>query len=387
MTQADARNLKVAIVVTIIILLLLISMPAPAFSQGNQPPAIQNLVVNSGFEGGFQQDFGIGYGWGGFSNGNAVVGWNADSWAPVVSAGKYSQSVEIKDALSQDRYAGIYQTISVVPGEQYKLTIKGLIRSDEGSISLSDYGYRAQYAIDYNGETAWELLPASAWQELPWDEQPLANPDSQNYEFKTFETTITAQGDQLTLFIRGWKKWINKGTGIFNFDEISFVGPAPTGFQAPVAQAAAVANPEPPADSLPSTTTETATDASAQIAETDQEIQMADSTGAVEEAEPADQPATAEQVLAETDRQIEAVDQTEATSSGPTTGADTSTQADQSLPTHGTSGQVEPAPLPVSGLGSDGSVHYVLMISITLLLILLIGAIVATLRQRNVTTE
>jgi hypothetical protein len=381
MTQADARNLKVAIVVTIIILLLLISMPAPAFSQGNQPPAIQNLVVNSGFEGGFQQDFGIGYGWGGFSNGNAVVGWNADSWAPVVSAGKYSQSVEIKDALSQDRYAGIYQTISVVPGEQYKLTIKGLIRSDEGSISLSDYGYRAQYAIDYEGGTAWELLPPSAWQELPWDEQPLANPDSQNYEYKTFETTITAQGDKLTLFIRGWKKWINKGTGIFNFDEISFVGPAPAGFQAPVAQAAAVANPEQPSDSLPSTTTETTTDAATQMAETEEETQMADSTGAIEEAEPADQ------VPAETDRQMEAVSQSEATSLEPTTGADMSTQADQNLPTDGTTDQMEPAPLPVSGLGSNGSVHFVLIISISLLLILLIGAIVATLRQRNVTTE
>ncbi len=68
-----------------------------------------------------------------------------------------------------------------MPGEQYKLTLKGLVRSEEGDVSVSDYGYRLQYAIDYNGDTAWELLDSDAWQELPWDEQPLTLSDGASY--------------------------------------------------------------------------------------------------------------------------------------------------------------------------------------------------------------
>src|SRR5262245_14646333 len=224
---------KLGLVLSFVLALVVFYRPAPAFSQGDT--SIQDLIVNGGFEGGFQQEYGIGYGWGGFSNGNAVIGWNFDDWTAVVPAGKYAQRIEIQEALEQDRYAGIYQTISVVPGQQYKLTLKGLIRSEEGDIALSDYGYRLQYAIDYKGETAWELVPAADWKEMPWDEQPMADPSGGVYRIDTFETTITAQSERLTLFIRGWKKWINQGAGIFDIDEISFVGPAPEGFQSPVA--------------------------------------------------------------------------------------------------------------------------------------------------------
>jgi hypothetical protein len=352
MNHTDARSLKIAITVTIIIMVLLTYLPAPAFSQQDGLPKVQNLIVNGGFEGGFQEEFGIGYGWGGFSNGNAVVAWRFDGWQPVVAAGEYSQSIEIKDALSQDRYAGIYQTIPVVPGEQYKLTIKGLIRSDEGSIELSDYGYRLQYAIDYEGGTAWELVSPGAWAELPWDEQPLAEPEEQTYQLNTFEKTITAQGDELTLFVRGWKKWINQGTGIFNLDEISFVGQAPDGFQAPVAQAAAVESGSPAAG----------------------EDESAESM--VQAMEPAEDSAMAEEAQAQPESVAE-MDKMEGESE---MDASTQTTMDQTnkLP------MTEPAPLPVSGLGSDGSMWYVIIFAVATLLILLAGAITATVRQRRV---
>lgn len=387
MSKADTRSLKIAIVVTIAILLLLIYLPSPAFSQQNTPPTVQNLLVNGGFEGGFQQDFGIGYGWGGFSNGNAVVGWNFDTWDPVVAAGEYSQSIEIKDALSADRYAGIYQTISVTPGAQYKLTIKGLIRSDEGDITLSDYGYRLQYAVDYKGDAAWELLPASAWQELPWDEQPLANPESQNYKFNTFETTITAQGDKLTLFVRGWKKWINAGTGLFNLDEISFVGPAPAGFQAPVAQAASVGNVEqqPPAEMTDQAAAETEETAMAEETQT-QTAPPSDNTSAQAETTPTETTTMAETSTAETTPTEKTASESMAmtdTQTEPATQADTMLQAAPSGQPGNTT-QARAAELPVSGLGSDDSIPYVMMGGITLLLVLFVGAVTATLRQRNV---
>ena len=116
MSDSKANSLRLAIVGTIAVILLLIYLPAPAYSQQGEASRIQDLIVNGGFEGGFQEEYGIGYGWGGFSNGNAVVGWSFDDWSPVVADGSYSQQIQIKDALDQNRYAGIYQTVSVVPG-------------------------------------------------------------------------------------------------------------------------------------------------------------------------------------------------------------------------------------------------------------------------------
>jgi hypothetical protein len=363
MSNADTRRLKLAIAVTIMIILLLIYLPNPAFSQEGAPPTVQNLIVNGGFEGGFQPEYGIGYGWGGFSNGNAVVGWRFDSWAPVVADGKYSQSIEIKDALSSDRYAGIYQTLSVVPGQQYKLSLKGLIRSDEGDIKLSNYGYRLQYTVDYEGGTAWELVDVDAWVELPWDEQPLADPEAQSYQFKTYETTITAQGDKLTLFIRGWKKWINNGAALFNLDEISFVGPAPEGFQAPVAQAASVGNMDEPTTDAPAADRQTESNEDAVVSQA--EAPQTNSANA------SPQTQTLASLSAQANR---------ATQSDQGAQSEVSTQAapvDQSED----AAPEETAELPVSGLGQADSSHYVTVIGIAILLLLLAGAIKATIQQ------
>jgi len=312
-------------------------MPAPAFSQDDA--VVQNLIVNGGFEEGFQGEFGVGYSWGGFSNGNAIVGWNGDTWDKVVVAGENAQLIEIKDATELNRYAGIYQTIPVVPGEQYKLTINGLIRSTEGDIDISDYGYRLQYAIDQEGGTTWELLDDEAWVEVPWDEQPLTEPSASAYQIDTYETTITAKNDQLTLFIRGWKKWINNGSGIFDLDEISLVGPAPAGFQSFQAQVAAVE------------------DSAATTGETEAVANVSSSA-----------------VPADTDANDLTTEQTETESSADMS---VSTQPGEALP------QVESSQLPVSGQGQDEAVNYIVISSALLLLILFVGAVIATMRQRN----
>jgi len=137
---------------SLVLIIGLLYIPSPVFSQ--QSPELQNLIVNGSFEEGFQ-DFGVGYGWGAFSNGQAIVGWSSDTWDKVIPAGqRNAQMIEIKDAQVLNRYAGIYQTVTVVPGAQYKLTVKGLIRSTEGDIAISDYGYRLQVGVDQNGGTA-----------------------------------------------------------------------------------------------------------------------------------------------------------------------------------------------------------------------------------------
>lgn len=405
MTEKSAQSLRVAIILTIIILTLLVYLPAPAFSQQGTSPRVQDLIVNGGFEGGFQEQFGIGYGWGGFSNGNAVVGWNYDDWSPVVAQGQYSQRIEIKDALETDRLAGIYQTVSVVPGQQYKLTVKGLIRSEEGSIDLSDYGYRLQYAIDYEGGTAWELLPATAWQELPWDEQPVSEVDP-GYSYNVYETTVTAESQALTIFIRGWKKWVNDGVGLFNLDEVSFVGPAPDGFQSPVTRAAAVSSVEEaapaPAEAPVAVEAqpvdEAAPEAEAPPAETESEAaaspevaEAAEIEVLVEEAAPeamveSDQAASeATGPAAETVVEpAESAETVEAKESAPVASVPlVLTEQNKTVSAPEAAPRLESAPLPVSGFGSEETVLYPVVAGTGLLLVLLAGAVTAAMRRRN----
>lgn len=334
----------------------LAGLPTAAAAQGGSTSVnIQDLIVNGGFEGGFQEEFGVGYGWGGFSNGNAVVGWNFDDWGAVVSRGNYAQRIEIKDAVEQDRYGGIYQTISVVPGQQYKLTINGLIRSEEGSVDKSDYGYRLQYAVDDTGGAAWELLDHEAWHELPWDEQPMALSSGQSYQMQTFDATLTAKTDKLTIFIRGWKKWINHGAGIFDLDEISVVGPAPDGFQAPVApQAASV---------------------SAAVVEPSVENEAPAASEPADEFAPAAQPKSEAETPAPAEEETDSVERQAPAqnSSRAVVAAPANVIPDSSV-----------TPLPATGYGDDPSLRVVVMIGVIVLLALVGSAVAATVRRRNI---
>lgn len=317
--------------------LWLVAASTPALSQQNGNPV--NLIVNGSFEEGFQGDFGVGYGWGAFSNGNATIGWNSDSWGPVVIAGSYAQLIEIRNATDRDRYAGIYQTVTVVPGQPYKLTIKGLIRSEEGDVQKSNYGYRLQYGLDETGGTAWELLNEKNWQEIQWDEQPLNDPINATYRFETFETTITPKGDRLTLFIRAWKKWINNGVGLYDLDEISLVGPAPEGFQAAAGQVAAVGNTNQPAGN--------------ELVASEPSLQTSEHDGDI--APQAAQP----EATATPQPQPQAAPQTTPVPQ-PTVGA-----------------------LPVSGADKEDTINFVEIMAIVLVLVLLTGAITTTIRRRR----
>jgi hypothetical protein len=360
MTKLDSKWLKG--IFSLVLIVGLLGSPAPALSQDDA--SIRDIIVNGGFEEGFQDGFGVAFGWGGFSNGEAVVGWGADTWDKVVVAGQTAQMIEIKNATNRDRFAGIYQTVSVVPGQQYKLTINGLVRSEEGDLTVSDYGYRLQYAIDPDGGTAWELLGDAAWIELNWDEQPLAAPPEGGYRHGSFETTVTATGDRLTLFIRGWKKWLNNGSGIFDLDEISLVGPAPAGVDVPEVQTASVGG---------AAQTDDATSISNDAA-------VQSEHGANIESEPAE----VEEPAAQPDAtESESVPQSEDTS-GTTAPQDEAApaQPDTSQPTPSAPDNTS-TQLPVSGRGEDGSIKFVIMSGAALLLILFAGAIVATVKQRN----
>ncbi|MCS7260025.1 MAG: hypothetical protein NZ765_04490 [Anaerolineae bacterium] len=179
-----------------------------------------NLITNGSFEDGFVE--GVAVGWQPFATAGVRAGWHDDTWRPVLYDGDHAQLLALRDAQERDRYVGIFQTVPVVPNADYILTLHGLVRSDEGSVAASNYGYRLQYGIDYAGGNDWRSREIE-WVELPWDEQPRTTPPPGGYRIETYTTTIRAQTPRLTLFIRGWKKWVGAAEGNYNIDGISLI--------------------------------------------------------------------------------------------------------------------------------------------------------------------
>ncbi|MGQ9683555.1 MAG: hypothetical protein ACUVX9_13520 [Anaerolineae bacterium] len=205
------------IVVAVVLLGLFGSLPA----QGADP----NLLKNGSFEDGFTN--GVGTGWSSFNNGGRCsYGFAADTRKPVVWDGNNAQLIRMEtgSSIEADRYAGIYQVVKVAPGATYRLTLHGMVRTSEGSVQASGYGYRLQWAVDQTGSTDWTAVPASSWHELPWYEWPLESPGY----LETASADIVAQGSTLTLFVRAWRKWgIENQQADYFLDGISLVGPAP----------------------------------------------------------------------------------------------------------------------------------------------------------------
>lgn len=191
------------------------STPTPLPPSLTPPPQSTELLTNGNFEEGFGEE-GVAIGWNGFSNGDASFGWQDDTWEPVVWEGEHSQLLFIIDPSHNDRYIGIYQTVKVVPGEAYELTLRGLVRA---STPPKDYGHRLYWGVDYNDGTDWQAV--ENWLELPWDQQPVM---AEAFTFDEYTTIITPTAQSLTLFIRGHSKWPRQGAANFNLDGVSLEG-------------------------------------------------------------------------------------------------------------------------------------------------------------------
>jgi len=197
--------------------------PKPTSTPTPAEPEMVNVVRNGGFEWGFGDD-GVAYQWERFTNEGAKYLFAAEGWPLAIRNGQTAQRITVFEAHQPDRYAGIYQIVPVVPGEAYWLTLHGQIRSKAGDIAASRYGYRMQYAIDWQGGTDWQAIPADEWVELPWDEQLLDSPDVQ---FQDFSRNIVPPNGRLTLFVRAWNKWPDPQEAQYTLDTISLVGPKP----------------------------------------------------------------------------------------------------------------------------------------------------------------
>jgi hypothetical protein len=186
-------------------------------------PVFGERVRNGSFESGFEAHS-VALGWTPFSNGAAVFEFLEETWPPAVYDGERAQRIQVREASQPDRYAGIYQTVSVVPGETYNLTLSGQIRSGEGDIKTSQYGYRMQLGIDYKGGQNWTAV--EDWVELPWDEQRF---DSDFLFFYDYTTPVVATNSRLTIFVRSWNKWADPGQVEYTLDAISLTGATPSG--------------------------------------------------------------------------------------------------------------------------------------------------------------
>jgi hypothetical protein len=181
---------------------------------------IRDVLRNGGFEEGFKPNE-LGEYWEGFNNGSAAFSYHIDDWPLVVPEGEYAQLIEIKNAQKPDRYFGIYQTANVIPGEVYAFSMQGLVRTNTGDVEKTSYGYRLEVGFDLSGGQDWEDV--EDWIELQWDEQ-LRIQDS--FRFDVYTTTLTAESEEMTVFIRAWKKWADSGEGDYDVDDIQLVGPA-----------------------------------------------------------------------------------------------------------------------------------------------------------------
>jgi len=206
--------------------------PTSAVTKAPTPtpePVIGELLVNGDFEEPFTPQ-GTGTGWGKFDNGGAQFFWGDNDWPPAVAHGEHSQSMKLSNIVEADRYIGVYQTVSLVPGQPYTLTLQGLIRSTEANDG--SYGHRMQWGIDPQGGTDWTAV--SAWTDLGWDDQPL---DLTSPTIGSYTTVITSEGESLTLFIRGWSKWpVMRSRSEFFVDNVSLTGPMGGAAAAPTAE-------------------------------------------------------------------------------------------------------------------------------------------------------
>ena len=197
----------VVIVARILGLLLAVALVAlflavPAFPLVIAPA---ERIVNGNFEKGFDAN-GVARDWQRFDNGGrASYVWQEEREEPLLWDGTHGQLIAIHTydwpASDPDRFAGIYQTADVVPGEAYQLTLHGTLREGASDPDTNNMSYRVQWGVDYSGSADWRAV--ADWVEVPWHQlHSRLDPGPMN----TYVTSIAAQSDRLTLFIRGWKK-------------------------------------------------------------------------------------------------------------------------------------------------------------------------------------
>ena len=191
-----------------------------------KPAGKGDLLTNGSFEEGFDEN-GVGSGWTAYSNKGAVYAWIDEIQPKHVSHGTHAQLMRVMGPGEPDRFVGLYQTVEVIPGETYTLSLHGLIRSSTAMSDRTTYGHRIQWAIDDGSSKNWYEMNQdwAAWTDTGWNDVTL---DAKVAPVNAFSDRVTFENQEVTLYVRGWTKWPILGSEArFYIDGIFFEGPIP----------------------------------------------------------------------------------------------------------------------------------------------------------------
>jgi len=236
--QLSARRVISALMVLVVITAAVAASAIPSVTNAVNT----NVLVNGSFESGFSSQQGcgsVGNGWNCFTNGGRVnVGFNDEQWKPVVVDGSHAQSISLNTKGMMDgetdRYAGIYQTVRVVPGMPYTLNLRGMIRTTR--LDGDPYRYVVQVGTSPGYFPNWSTV--GNWQDTGWYiYYPRETPGSSS----SFNTTFMATDAYMTVYVRVWKKWAAQDEELdVSLDAITLTGEAPYGTAAPVTTPVAI---------------------------------------------------------------------------------------------------------------------------------------------------
>ncbi len=191
---------------------------------------VGELLFNGGFEQGFVAQEGCGMagnGWGCFTTGGrGGYGFYDEGWDRAVASGNHAQLIEINtkdDFGDENRMAGIYQTVEVIPGETYTLSLQGMIRANDLDAGGDPWRYVMEVGFSHDGGDDWSQAVV---QEI--DVGPIQDRVDPS-EYYSAKVQVTAQSHWLTVFISGRMKWGDWRREVdFDVDNVSLMGVVPS---------------------------------------------------------------------------------------------------------------------------------------------------------------
>ncbi|HMR67717.1 MAG TPA: hypothetical protein PKE64_27215, partial [Anaerolineae bacterium] len=142
--------------------------------------------------------------------------------------------LEMQSTDEQDMRLGVYQTVDVTPGVNYRFSMKGTFQIQSGATTLQpedprapeeDQNHSIELYFDHTGNTDWKAIPHKQWTQIEFEEQKLefrASEDDEDLaEVQDYVTFVTAQSNKMTIFLTFWRKWANWRTGIASLDCIA----------------------------------------------------------------------------------------------------------------------------------------------------------------------
>lgn len=158
-----------------------------------------------------------------------------------------SLSMHMQSTDQPDMRLGVYQTVNVVPGQDYRFALSGTIQvqkggktlqSDDPEAPLEAQNHTIEVSFDPNGGTNWQAIPLEKRNVVQFNEYVLefSGDDPELATVQNYETVVRARTDKLTVFITAWRKWANWRTSRFIVDCVT-LEPIGSGGAAPAAQA------------------------------------------------------------------------------------------------------------------------------------------------------